>query len=166
MLSRFLLILAGLFTGLWLRGADGFLAEIGLPALALLALILAVATGPRSSGGRSRERLEEQCGDWLDAWHRLRSIPGDGRAEAMLRSATHRLLLSAPDRVIRSLRAAEQTGYEPDAVADLLVEMRRATGRVTVLLRREQIREMLDADPAAPEQTAPPTTPAEAAALW
>lgn len=149
MLSRFLLILAGLFVGLWLRGAEGFLTEIGLPSLALLALILAVVAAPRATVGESRQRLEAVFGDWLDAWHAWRSS-GDATAEAAFRSATHRVLLSAPDRVIRSLQAAERQNWAPGAVAELLVEMRRGTGRVTVTLRPEQVEELLGAGPASP----------------
>lgn len=160
MLSRFLLILAGLFTGLWLRGAEGFLAEIGLPSLALLALILAVAAGPRATVGERRVRLEAVFGDWLDAWSRARHARGEDAliADEGLRAASHRVMLTAPDRVVRSMQAAADAGYSPAAVAQLVMEMRRGTGRVSVTLRPEQLEQMLRAegsgrpDDAAPER--------------
>ena len=47
MLSKLFLVLAGLLAGMWLRDATGTLFGVGLPLLALLALILAVAADRR-----------------------------------------------------------------------------------------------------------------------
>jgi hypothetical protein len=144
-LSRLFLILAGLFVGLWLRGGDGALSEIGLPALALLALVLAVAGAPGSGTAEARARLEGTYRQWLDAWQRMRAAPERDvpAAAATFASASHALTLVANDRVLKALKAAAGQEFSVSAVANLVVEMRRSIGRPSVGLRSGDVEHLL-----------------------
>lgn len=154
MISRLFLITTGLLLGLWLRGGIPPLADIGLPALALLALVLAVAAAPRTHAGDAKARLEDAFQQWLDARDAVRAAPHDTSAAAMMKSATNRLLVMANDRVIRSIRAASADSFSDAAVARVVIDMRRSLGRASVSLRPEQVETMLSA-PAAQNADSP-----------
>lgn len=145
MLSRIFLILAGLFAGLWLRDGSGTLFTLGFPALSLLALLFAVAATPPSLDRDARGRLEEAFRNWLDAWHRLRTAPDKDRfaVEQALTSAAHAILVTANDRVVKSLLAAMNQQSSPDAVAQLVLDMRRSLRRAGMSVRAEDLAALL-----------------------
>lgn len=147
MLSRFFLILTGLLVGLWLRGGGDVVTQFGLPSLALLALLLAIAAAPGPVGSDTRIRLEASYRSWLEAWQRMRAAAGRERPEAEeeLASATRALAVGAPDRVLRALLAAERNGFASHAVAQLVIEMRRSIGRPSLTLRPAELERLLDA---------------------
>lgn len=145
MFSRFFLILAGLFAGMWLNNGSGTLLNVGFPALSLVSLLFAVAAAPTTIDTVARVRLEEACRQWLDAWHRLRSAPDKERAaaEQELKSAAHMIALTANDRVIKSLQAAMQQDLSPAAVAQLVLDMRRNLRRAGMTLRPADLEALL-----------------------
>jgi hypothetical protein len=148
-LSRFFLILAGLFVGLWLRGGDGALSEIGFPALALLALILAVAGAPSAGATHAKARLEDVYRQWLDAWQHRRTAADHevAEAETAFASASHALALTANDRIIKALQTASQQDFSDSAVAALLVEMRRSIGRPSLTIRPADLERLFTTAP-------------------
>jgi hypothetical protein len=145
MLSRFFLILAGLFAGMWLRDASGTLFNLGFPALSLVSPLFAVAAAPTTIDRDARGRLEEAGRQWLDTWHRLRSAPDKDRvaAEQELTSAAHMIALTANDRVVKSLQSAMQQDLSPAAVAQLVLDMRRSLRRASVTLRPADLEALL-----------------------
>lgn len=164
-LTRLFLILAGLFVGLWLRAGDGALSDIGLPALALLALVLAVAGAPAAGTAEARARLENTCRNWLDAWQSMRAAPERDApaAEATFAAASHALILVANDRVLKALQVAAAQDFSVSAVANLLLEMRRSVGRPSVMLRSVDLEHLLGGPPGrtptAGRTSAPPARP-------
>ncbi|SRR6266496_845047 len=136
MLSKLFLVLAGLLAGMWLRDATGTLFGVGLPLLALLALILAVAAD-RPARPDSMARMEEAFRQWLDAWSRLQIAPETERASAeqALASAAHMIVVTANDRVVKSLQAATERELSAAAVAQLVLDMRRNLRRAGLTLR-------------------------------
>lgn len=146
-MSRFFLILAGVFVGLWLRSGDGALSEIGLPALALLALILAVAGAPGAAGADAKMRMEDAYRQWLDAWQQQRTAPERERtaADRAFAAASHALTLAANDRVLKELQTAARQDFSVSAVANLLLEMRRSIGRPGLMLRSADLEHLLAA---------------------
>ena len=149
MRSRFFLILAGLFAGMWLSNGSGTVFNVGLPALFLVALLFAVAAAPTTIEGDAKQRLEEACRQWLDAWHRLRSAPDRERvaAEQELKSAAHMIALTANDRVVKSLQTAIQQDLSPAAVAQLVLDMRRNLRRAGITLRAADLETLLGSSP-------------------
>ena len=165
MLSRFFLILAGLFAGLWLNDSSGTLFNIAFPALSLVALLFAVAAAPPSIDRDARARLEDAYRQWLDAWLALRGSSGQDRtaAESALASARHRIALMGSDRVVKSLQVAASKDLTPAAVADLLMDMRRSLRRAGVTVRPADLEALLAPGNEAPAARAGRAAPQRAA---
>ena len=144
MLPRFFLVFAGVFTGMWVRDTTGALFGMGLPLLALLAIILAVA-GDRPPRTDSTSRLEDAFRQWLDAWHQLRTRPETERAgvERDLASAAHMIVVAANDRVVKSLETATQQELSTAAVAHLVLDMRRNLRRAGLTVRLADLEAVL-----------------------
>ncbi len=161
MFSRILLILSGVFAGMWLHDGSTTLFELGVPWLALLALLLAVAAEPRRVDAHANARLEQGYRDWLDAWHRWRSSPDRERAiaEEALESATHMLTLVANERIVRSLQAARAQALTAGAVAQLVIDMRRTLRSGGVLLTPADLEALLSPVPSELEAHPSPLAP-------
>jgi hypothetical protein len=162
MLSRVLLVVAGVFGGLWLQPTSVGLNAEWLPWLALLTLALATFAAPRPVGGDDRARTEESYRHWLDAWLRLRLAQDHERpaAQRALSAAGNAVLLAAPDRVIKSMQAATNDDLAPAAVARLVLDMRRSLRRAGLSVRSEDLEGLLEPRrrvTAEPQSVAPTT---------
>jgi hypothetical protein len=150
MTSRIFLILAGLFTGMWIQNAAATAGGFTYPALAFVALMLALASAGPSLYKDPTGRLEEAYRNWLDAWHQLQTGQDKDRfaAEQALTSAAHAIVVGANDRVVRSLLAAMNQST-PESVAQLVLDMRRSLRRAGMSLTAEHLRALLSPTPAA-----------------
>jgi len=157
MLSRFFLIVTGVLAGLWLRTTNLALDAEWLPWLALLALALAVIAAPRPGGGDTKARMEEAYRQWLDAWQRLHLTSEHERlaAERALSAAGHMVLLTAPDRVVKSMQTATNDHLTAAAVARLVLDMRRSLRRAGVSVRVEDFEALLAQRRHAPAEPRP-----------
>lgn len=158
--SRFLVIAAGLVAAIWLRGGADLVSEVGLPFLALLAAVLAiiVATGDRRTDARTG--LVDAYGSWLNAWQAARSlsVAKFSSENEELAAATRSLALLAPDRIVKALLAAERSGFATGAVAHLIIEMRRSLGHPSLTLRPAELERLLG-EPAGSAPATEPTRP-------
>ena len=147
MLSRFLLILAGLFAGMWLRDANGTIYDIGYAAFALVSLLLAVATSPPTNDGDARARLAEAFQKWLLAWHRLSAASERERpaAQESLGEATGAMAIVGNGAVVKSLRRAVEHGLSPRGVAQLALDVRRQLRSGGAALRVDDLEPLLAA---------------------
>lgn len=147
MLSRFLLIIAGLFAGMWLRDANGTIYDIGYAAFAVVSLLLAVATTPPTNDGDARARLSEAFQKWLLAWHRTNGVSERERpaAEEALRHATSSMAIVGNGAVVKSLRRAVERGLAPRQVAQLALDVRRQLRSGGVALRVDDLEPLLAA---------------------
>jgi hypothetical protein len=149
MLSRGFLLLAGIFTGLWLRDPNGTLYDVGFPALALVSLLVAFATTPPSIDRDVRNRVADAFGQWLDAWYRLRTASESERpaVEDALRIATQRITIDASEVVLRSLRRAAEQELSTAAVAQLTLDVRRNLRSGGVTLRASDVESLVAREP-------------------
>jgi hypothetical protein len=144
MLTKALLILAGLFAGIWLRDTSGALFGLGLPVLSLLTLILAI-TANRPLSNDSTARIEEAFRKWLDAWSHLCTVSESDRpsVEREMASAAHMILVTANDSVVKSLQAASEQEFNTAAVSRLVLDMRRSLRHAGFMLRPSDVESLL-----------------------
>jgi len=145
MFSRILLVLAGVFAGMWVRDGRTTLFDLGVPWLALLALLLAIAAEPRVVDVQAKARLEQAYRDWLDAWRRSRTAAPE-RERALsedLESATHMIALTANERIVKSLQHAREQDLSAPAVAQLVLDMRRSLRTGGVMLKTADLEAFL-----------------------